>query len=214
VRITRHEIIKYLTDRPGQVVYRKDIADATGHSESQVASSLLRSQRESPIGSEIQTIVAGNAWRYVPNRSTLVSTADQNANKSRSLISVLREYFAQRSGEAITVDELVAYTGRTEAQVKVGVNNARSNHPSFRRHLETIVSGNMWRYNGPADEPTSRPVPTPPETPVAPKPTAQSTSTDDNDDDSARLFEEVGTIDNQLVIRDSDGALYRAIPLT
>lgn len=224
--IIKHRIIKYITDRPGQVVYRADIMEDGGFTANQVSSAILRTQQDSPIGGEIQTIVPGNAWRYVPNSSTSTGRTG-GADLSRPLVKLLREYFEQRPGQVIGVEELVEATGRTEAQVKVGMNNARSNHLGFRTNLEVIVSGNMWRYGIPTstatDAPTA-PVASPPVTsarppasPVAIEPVTAPIRSTNATDGSARLFEEVGTTGDGsqvFIIRDGDGVLYRATPLT
>lgn len=219
MRVIRHEIIQYVTDRPGQVVYRKDVAEATGFTEGQVTAVMLNVQRETPLGPEIQTIVTGNAWRYVPNRPTSVNGHERNANLGLSLVGLIRDYFRERPGKVVSLEELIEHTGRTEAQVKVGVNNARSNHPAFRRNVETIVAGKMWRYVGdvPAPQPVAAPTPvaTPVAVPTSPSVPSEPVAAPSPDDDggSARLFEEVGTANNQIIIRDSEGVLYRATPL-
>lgn len=223
--VIRHKIVQYVTDRPGQVVYKDDIMNTGDFTAAQVTGVMLSIQRDSPIGPEIQTIVAGNAWRYVPKQPASNDRV-KNTNLAQTLVGLIRQYFAAHPDEVVTTQQLIDFTGRTEAQVKVGVNNARNNHPTFRKSLETIVAGSLWRYTPPPGESTPRPRPQPVKSvasteptpvPTSPLPVASPvvmSSPTSTDDGSARLFEEVGAIgDNQIIIRDGDGVLYRATPL-
>lgn len=63
----RTEVIRYLTDRPGQVVYRQDVATDVGVTADQVQSCVYNVIRNSPIGANIEVVIGGNAWRYVPS---------------------------------------------------------------------------------------------------------------------------------------------------
>lgn len=224
--IIKHKIVKYVTDRPGQVVYKDDIINDGGFTAKQVTAAMLGIQRDGVL--EIQTIVQGNAWRYTPSRSTVNNGQPVRPDLTRPLIGMIREYFKQRPGEIISVQALMGHTGRTEAQVKVGVNNARNGDPTFKANLTTVVAGNLWRYD-PVTAATRQPVPTPVprplvtlERPVPTKPAEEDDAgsadvirTTAATDGSARLFEEIGTTDNGqvVIIRDGDGRLYRATPL-
>lgn len=77
----RTDVIRYLTDRPGQVVYRSDIAADVGIDVNQVQQCIYNLIKNRPIGNEIEVVVAGNAWRYVPRAvTTSPETTDQPVN--------------------------------------------------------------------------------------------------------------------------------------
>jgi hypothetical protein len=227
VAIYRQNIIKYLTDRPGEVVYRKDIENDLELGPTQVTAAILYVQKESPIGREIETVMRGNAWRFTPNRPIVKSTGDgdRDVDVELPLVTLIRQYMLAHPHAPITVNDLVQYTGREPHQVKVGVNNMRriKANSDFEPYVITIIQGQMWRFEPP---PGWRPygVSAPTSTTTTTVPARQPRSTDavppsidastDDQVDGVRRFEEVGTAGNTIIIRDGDGNMYRATPLT
>lgn len=228
-RIIRHNVIRYLTDRPGEVVYRDFIMEKGGFTESQVRESVRAVQQGgTQLGKEIETIVAGNAWRYVPSVKPAVpasTTMTTDNNLGVPLTQLLRRYLTDRPNVDVDLDELIDFTGRTEAQVKVGVNNLRNGHLDMGQTIVIVESGRRWRYEPGQRQQSARTVvpvrsiraprvvsPPPPPPPVA-QPTLD-TAEFAEPVDSPRLFEEVGSLgDGSFVIRGDEGDLYRATPL-
>jgi hypothetical protein len=150
----RQTIIRYVTDRPGEVIYRDEIIEATGCAEKQITDVMRRIQVETSLGDEIETVVRGRAWRYVPNRSLpthapspTIPVTPSPPNRALPLTTLIREYLVAHQGKIVHLDELTAYTGHQDAQVKVGVNNMRRimSNEDVTAYLETIVSGLSWR---------------------------------------------------------------------
>jgi hypothetical protein len=221
-RIIRHNVIKHITDHPGEVVYKDTIMQDGGFTASQVSAAVLAVQRDTPLGSEIETVVPGNAWRYVPNQNRSVPSAsvvmERNNNLGVPLTQLLRRYLTDRPNVDVCLEELIEFTGRTEAQVKVGMNNLRNGHMDMRQTIAIVQSGRCWAYQPARRRSTSTiPVPVraqrhPPETvpTTTTTSTPQSTATEELGD-SPRLFEEVGLLDDgSIIIRGDEGELYRA----
>lgn len=233
--VFRQDIVKYVTDRPGQVVYRTDIMEAGGFTASQVTTVMLRIQNSSPLGAEIQTVVRGNAWRYVPRQP--VADASSNGrvvapNLSLPLTTLIREYFVSHPNTVVWVTELARYTDKTERQVQVGVNNMINStpHHDIKPYVKKVIQGQAWRFDPPPDwrpgqvRPSSavvattvtrstRPTSTVDQSTVKPSTVAVTDSDDRDRDGDVRLFEEVGTAGDAIIIRDDDGVLYRATRL-
>lgn len=228
--LNRHRVLRYMTNRPNEVVYKDDIMAELDLKAQQVTASVLGLQGDTSIGSQIHTLIRGNAWRYVPTDPRTVSTAglpDLAPYRSRPLTQLIREYLTARPNQVVYRDELVAYTGKTSYQVQVGVNNMRRGQPDMMQAVETIIDGQSWVYREPIptshrrttasptpaggnerrSSATTAPAARPPET--TPKPT----SAVDDSDGEPRLFEEVGRTASGIVIRDADGVMYRATPL-
>jgi len=221
VAIYRQNIIKYITDRPGQVVYRQDIENDLDLGATQVTAAILYVQKESPIGAEIETVMRGNAWRYTPSQPLVSSNGESAADPSQPLVSLIRQYLIERPHTPVTVDDLVAYTGRRPDQIKVGVNNMKhiKSNGNFTPYVVTLIQGQMWRFDPPPNwhpyrSPVATPssIPTPPVTPVRQSRKTVPASVDPSTDD-VRLFEEVGTAGDTIIIRDGDNNMYRATPL-
>lgn len=242
-RSIRQEVVRYLTERPGQVLYRADISADTGWDERQVRDTIRRVQDDSVIGREIESVIRGTAWRYVPrNVPPVVITANSDAraatapNPELPLTSLIREYVIDHAHEVVNLTDLVRYTGRTEYQVQVGVNNMRritSNH-DIVAHLETVTAGRAWRFSPPVGSRYGQPIasstsPLPVSSPVAspslpPSDDACRTSNgqvvadvepvDRDGDGKSRMFEEVGRLrDGRLVLSDENGVMYAASPM-
>lgn len=239
-RMIRHEILKYVTARPGVVIYKNDIAEATGYDAKQVTGVMLSLARDTMTG-EIAVLVPGNAWRYQPPGAVTsptsapvpTSRSTEKPDLGRPLTELIRNYFFARPNELVQLEELVRYTGRSAEKVKVGINNVKLNRPILRHCIQTIVSGQTWRYTPPETSiPNAvdltrarRPVPTRSTPPPPPASTTVDRDNDDDDDNalpssssngatSGRLFEEVGFVEGAIIVRDDDGALYRATPLS
>ena len=60
----RHKILKYVTERPGQVVYLNDIVDGIDVGEKSVQGTLNKMTKEHAI--ELQVMARGHAWRWMP----------------------------------------------------------------------------------------------------------------------------------------------------
>lgn len=227
--VYRHKILQYITDRPNQVVTKDELV-RHGYAPNQVTAAVLSIQKSSPIGPEIQTIVQGNAWRYVPAVPTVNNGASPSANLRTPLTTLLHDYFTSHPGVITSIETLMQLTGRTEAQVRVGVNNMLQGRPHMKQHLQKVVNGQVWRYVGPRGDanvaPTGRvdrpavPVAsitsdvTSSPSPVLPLPLDALIEDDDEEDGAADLFERVGRLpDGRIIIKDDVGNLYHATPL-
>lgn len=223
--VIRPKVLRYITERAGNVVYKDEIMEALDLKSTQVTSSVRGIQLESPIGSEIETVQHGNAWRFRPNRPTApVTNGHRAVDLERPLTTILKEYFVTHPYAIVHIDQLVEYSGRTEAQVRVGINNMKNGHADIRPYVTRVLDGQAYRYD-PPDPSNAPPVlvvpgPTPPLTSMTSTPTPPvrrpvTPVATPGDDTSSRLFEEIGRTDDAIIIRDSDdGALYRATPLT
>lgn len=61
-------VLRELTRKTGEVVYRADIAKDTGLTENQVSSAVWALLNQSgDISQQIETVVRGRSWRYWPN---------------------------------------------------------------------------------------------------------------------------------------------------
>lgn len=83
------QILKYVTDRPGQIVYRNDIVADLGLEAGTVQRAMLRFVAQE-LG--IECITVGRVWRYSPNKS-------HNGDRLFSQVKVLK------SGAVLIEDE-------------------------------------------------------------------------------------------------------------
>jgi hypothetical protein len=226
VAVFRQDIIRYLTDRPGSPVYRSEIAEELGLTEEQVASAVRQFKLNSSIGDEIEIIIAGRAWQYVPNRVVERNTTVQRAkNPGLPMTSLVREYLLANPHAVIGIDDLVRYTGRTESQVRSAVNNLRYivSQRSFVEHVTTVVAGQMWRYSPPdsderavtsdGDRTVERPTRNDRSSVTSTANVAPAIADVDVDDGDRMLFQFVGRSGNAVIIEDEHGVLYRAVPV-
>lgn len=164
-RIYRDRVLKCITEKPGMVVYRDDIVQQTELTDDQVMgcmSQLLR-DNDNPLSKDIEIVVNGRAWRYVPNQRVqravrAVSKVDPRIAKAIAegrplpLTHRIREYFAANERRVVYMDELhkavnVADAPVTEEQVRVGVANARIHNGEFRKRLTIVTPGKAWIYD-------------------------------------------------------------------
>lgn len=68
---TAPKVWEYLTSRPGETVYVAEITEATGLSKVQIQTALARLRKDSVIRKEVDVVMIGHAWRYMPNRPGL-----------------------------------------------------------------------------------------------------------------------------------------------
>lgn len=234
-RIYRADVLKMITDNPGMIVYRDDIADKLDLTGEQVSSTVARLRAENnPIADEIEIAVPGRAWRYVPNHRVRIAARAVNkdipvkgAKKSgrkadrTPLTESLRKYFRANPGRVIYVDELQEMMSTEDdpldlSQVRVGVANARANHPTFRDELATISSGRAWRFT-PLAQPVTQ---VKPETPVEAKvehpvavttvPASSQSLAPSTGDADLLLLEKVGNLDDgSVLVRDGEKNLFR-----
>lgn len=233
--INRHNVLRHLTDRPGQVVYKNEIMEELNLTASQVTAAVLGLQRSSAIGSEIETLVQGNAWRYRPTSTTATTTSPTNvptvngsppvqrtSKLGTPLTRLIYEYLLDNPNKVVYVSDLMEHTGRSEAQVKVGVSNMRNSYTNIRPFVRTEIAGQAWRYTPPSTVPvasayppvppikSSRPI-TPARTPASTEPTLFDAT--NAEPGTTLMFEEVGRTGDKIVIRGDDGQLYHATRL-
>lgn len=222
----RQQVLKYVTDRPGSIVFKNDIMADLDLKSQQVTMTMLALQRSTPVGADIETVVTGNAWCYKPKSSTetgggsasvsMAANGVAHYNLTRPLTTLIREHFLRNPNRIIHVDELVQLTGRTAQQVRVGYNNVRINSPHLRHLIKPVVRGHSWIYE-PSPGASAPSSPTRPATVPAAVDSTSTVTTDSDDGDEptdARLFEEIGrTLDGKIIIQDNDGELYHATKL-
>lgn len=65
-------LLKYLTTHPGIELFRAEIAEATGLTEHQVRTNLANLRSGNKLGAHeaLETVVAGQVWRWHPNKTT------------------------------------------------------------------------------------------------------------------------------------------------
>jgi hypothetical protein len=244
----RQDVIQFITDRPNEVITRNDIVKGCDGrwNERQVRDAVRRVQTESPIGQEIQTLVQGSTWRFVPRITGVPSTpipvptpvVRPATNQDLPLTTLIREYLVDHAHALVSLEDLVAYTGRAPHQVQVGVNNMRriASNGDVTTYLEIEAHGRLWRFNPPADwrpgrQPNRRsstPVPSSPSSAASVRPTVATASVVEPtaspteravdvtslSGNGTRLFEEVGELrDGRVVISDQDGNMYTATPI-
>lgn len=222
-------VIRYLTDRPNEIVHKLDVTSATGFSSDQITTAIRTVQRTSPIGPDIRTLVRGNAWRYAPVHAATVGKVNLAPDTDVPTTTLICQFFVDHPHAVVVIDHLVAYTGRQPDQVQVGVNNTRriGSHNDVTRYLTTVVQGQMWRYDPPSDSRPRGPVARLlPPSPVDVRPTTvvrsrnqnvAATVTDELEETihDGRMFEEVGSLSGgRIVIRDQDDNMYTATPLS
>lgn len=218
----RQNVIKYITDRPGEVVLKNEIMQALNLDAGQVTAAVLAVQRGTVLADELHTVVRGNAWRYVPRStaSEVMAVAPLKANSDLPVTSLLRQYFVNHPHEVVTLDQLVAFTDRRPEQVKSGITNMRyiRHHDDVTPHVHTVVGGRMWRFSPPDDraatpDPTTTTTTTTTSRPVV-EPATPNGQVVNVESSGGRVFEEVGELrDGRLVIQDQDGNTYAATPL-
>lgn len=231
-------IIRELTDQPGMVVYRSDIAEKLGLDEVDVSSAIHRFKKNarSDVAREIQIVVPARSWRYMPNARVqrTLRVQQQQEIKTPPLTTSIRAYFENNPDRVVYLDELTDAMSTTDEpldkrQVYVGINNAKISNPEFKARLETVVSGRAWRYDGGSDTAPVTPVATastrsaaglptstaatPPVTtsvpPMsAPVPTPPVSSVDP--DAEVLLFEKVTDLpDGSVLVRDENQNVFR-----
>lgn len=230
--VIRQDIIKEITDRPGDVVYRSEIAESTGYSEAQVSAAVLAIQKSSPIGVEVESVVRGRAWRYTPRRprSTSSDTTRVARDTTLPLTTLIREYLIDKAGTTVWASELATYTGRDEYQIKVGVNNMRRirSNEDVAPYVTTMVPGQAWQFDPPHGwraglrrpvvmSPVASTSTTQPATDVATSTpvavTSSAAADDEPSNDSVLIFELVGRTDDAIIVKDDTDALYRVTRL-
>lgn len=236
----RQDIIKYVTDRPHQVINKTEIMEAGGWTAQQVTHAILRLQRSTSIGDEVETLVRGNSWRYVPRHPVRpIQQVARASDTSLPVTTLIRQFFVAHPHTNVTVDQLVAYTGRRLDQVKVGVNNLRNiaANADVTAHISVVVNGQMWRFDPPDDwrpgrgvrpttmgrrssvetirsHETAHNTPQVPVEPAASSPSINGHAVRPTDADEGRMFEELGLLrDGRIVIRDQNGEMYTATPM-
>lgn len=130
--------------------------------------------------------------------------------------AILVDFWSKNRNEPMGVDAIAEATGLNITQIKVGMNNLLSGNvlPGMRK----VVAGHTWSYE--PESGAERPKPLlPRETPAS----ASEAPTDklsaeqkrptrvNKRSGTSRRFTEVGrTQDGKIIIRDSDGYLYKA----
>lgn len=104
----RTEILRVLTDKPGQVVYADEIMEKTGNTKSQVQKVMMNLLREELPGLSIA--VAGNAWCYITgqqtvNVDTLLKGTFVPPRKKKVELRVFEEVGRTKSGEIMIRDQ-------------------------------------------------------------------------------------------------------------
>lgn len=231
-RVYWHEVLQKLTDQPGMVVYRSTIAEDLNLTQEQVSAVIarLKNANDNPISKEIEIVIPGQAWRYIP--STRVRTAARAVHKplppTRSitepkkrgrkvnrtpLTDSIRRYFRDNPSRIIYAPELQEMMSTDDEQldiqqIRVGVTNAQQHDLKFREELVTISPGRAWRYD-PPDAPPLNPNTeyVPERASAAVAVTAPVTPVNDaptpiktGDDDSLLLLEKVGETDDGSLI--------------
>lgn len=94
-------------------------------------------------------------------------------------------YFEEHTGAHVYVEDIATAVKASREQVQSCISNMKRELPEFA--IETIVTGNVYRYSG------------------APKPEVKP---------GKRMFEELAvTKAGDILIQDQDGAVYKAVEL-
>lgn len=108
--------------------------------------------------------------------------------------AILLKYLVEHPGVELFRSEIVEATGLTEQQVRVGMSNLRgADKLGAREALETVISGQVWRWH-----PNK----------------AQAELAEAKAPTTKRVFGEVGTTrEGDLILQADDSSLWRATEL-
>ena len=242
-RVYRDRVLKVITDRPGDVVFRDDIADAIPELSGDQISAAVQRIKADPrgtIGKDIEVVVQARAWRYVPNskirqaaragKPALVTLSGEGRRvKGTPLTTAIRTYFVMNPNRPIFMDELhemMTVEGEVldREKLRVGVANARQHQQVFRSNLVVVVPGNAWQYVPPADNEANvvKPPPTvvdlltkPAPVAATPVPARPMTPSKPAEQTELMMVEKMGQLnDGTLLVRDTtDKSLYRLSPM-
>lgn len=73
--VIAEKLLRYITDRPGVVLHKNDIAAELGLTPKQVSDNMYRLRERSGIGDDIQVCIRAASWRYMPSRNGVASVA-------------------------------------------------------------------------------------------------------------------------------------------
>lgn len=72
--VIAEKLLRYITDRPGVVLHKNDIAAELGLTPKQVSDNVYRLRERSGIGDDIQVCIRAASWRYIPSRNAITPT--------------------------------------------------------------------------------------------------------------------------------------------
>jgi hypothetical protein len=119
----------------------------------------------------------------------------------------LIDYLSRNKNMNVTLTELVEATGLDKKQISNALGTLRTR---YGLDIQTIMTGNVWKYRG-----GGIPEPVPPVVEPAPAPPAAvTTAAGVTTSNTGRVFELLAVSNSgTLVIQDEDGKLYRASEL-
>lgn len=91
-------VLKAITDHPGEVIYSKSIQEETGYTHTQIRNVLWRFGAQSSI----ETVISGQAWRYVPNGKSESERRTEKPEKRG-----LKEELMESTSELRCFEELI-----------------------------------------------------------------------------------------------------------
>lgn len=96
-------LLKYLTTHPGVELFRQEIAEATGLTEHQIRTNLSNLRNSDKLGAReaLETVVAGQVWRWRPNKATGTLAAPAPEPTPIKSERLYREIGQTREGDSI-----------------------------------------------------------------------------------------------------------------
>lgn len=184
-------IATYLAKHPGEVVTVRDISNELGLKASQVVQTMWNLRARRPEFGSLETLVAGKEWRYNPNGVSPEERRPGPRAESSATSGPVLTMLLRHKNQAVSIEEIAKETGLEHDQIRRALSNLRTKGDPA---LKTIVTGHVWRYV-PADA-VSEPEPEPES-----KPATQG------------LFEQVGQVEDTIIVRGEDESLYALRPL-
>lgn len=95
-------VLKFITDKPGQVIYLEDVMAATKFTRKQVQMAIYNAQTGKggrnvhKLAHQIETIVQAQAWRYMPNK--------EKEEEAKPEKMIYQEVGTTKSGKIIAED--------------------------------------------------------------------------------------------------------------
>lgn len=97
--------LKYITDRPGQIVYVNDLVKDLGYTREQIQGAITNWNKRNPLAA-VTVMSRGSAWSYLPNRKAEdVPAAPVPAPVSKPTHDLLEILAVSKTGTLIAQDE-------------------------------------------------------------------------------------------------------------
>lgn len=153
------------------------------------------------------------------------------ARSKTVVIDKVIRYLGDRIGQDVHVGDMVQDLDLRDTQIKAAIYSARERNAQLRQDIKVIVNGRIWRYVPGPHPPTPESIPTPVDviapstvveeekeevttvkvTPRVTRPLAMPPpeTTSPTPTPNRVLYEHVGSLGGNVIIRDENGQCYR-----